>query len=77
MTEYLSSKGPSVRGVATSPGGILGLLWSLADGFNRLGQDAVSHDCPDVLLYAFSPMPFVFPTLLRVILQGHRLPPSS
>lgn len=49
-------------------------LWfSLADGSGPLGQDALVHDWPRTLLYAFPPLPLIFPTLLRVLREGHRL----
>lgn len=49
-------------------------LWfSLMEESSPLGQDALSHDWPDSLLYAFPPMPLIFPTLQRVLQQGHRL----
>ncbi|XP_047454133.1 uncharacterized protein LOC125016013 [Mugil cephalus] len=49
-------------------------LWfSLTEESSPLGQDALVHDWPDSLLYAFPPIPLIFPTLQRVLQQGHRL----
>lgn len=49
-------------------------LWfSLADRSSPLGQDALAHDWPNVLLYAFPPLPLVSHTLHRVFKEGHRL----
>ena len=48
-------------------------LWfSLKERTSPLGQDALAHTWPEVLLYAFPPLPLIFPTLLRVLRQGHR-----
>ncbi len=38
-----------------------------------LGQDALAHDWPQVLLYAFPPLPLILPMPQRVLRQGHRL----
>ncbi|XP_075336649.1 uncharacterized protein LOC142397191 [Odontesthes bonariensis] len=49
-------------------------LWfSLTEESSPLGQDALAHDWPEVLLYAFPPIPLIVPTLQRVLQQGHRL----
>ncbi|XP_075325299.1 uncharacterized protein LOC142383412 [Odontesthes bonariensis] len=49
-------------------------LWfSLTEESSPLGQDALAHDWPEVLLYAFPPIPLIAPTLQRVLQQGHRL----
>lgn len=49
-------------------------LWfSLMEDMSPLGQDALAHDWPDVLLYAFPPLPLIFPTLHRVLQEGHHL----
>lgn len=47
--------------------------FSLADSTSPLGQDALAHDWPRTLLYAFPPFPLVFPTLTRVLQEGHKL----
>lgn len=49
-------------------------LWfSLMEGDSPLGLDALAHSWPRTLLYAFPPIPLIFPTLLRVLQEGHRL----
>ncbi|XP_062372037.1 uncharacterized protein LOC134059609 [Sardina pilchardus] len=49
-------------------------LWfSWTEESSLLGQDALAHDWPEVLLYAFPPIPLILPTLQRVLQQGHRL----
>lgn len=49
-------------------------LWfSLVDSTSPLGQDALAHDWPKVLLYAFPPFPLIDHTLRRVLQEGHRL----
>lgn len=49
-------------------------LWfSLAESASPLGQDALAHDWPRTVLYAFPPVPLIFPTLMRVLLEGHHL----
>ena len=49
-------------------------LWfSWTEESSPLGQDALAHDWPEGLLYAFPPIPLIFPTLQRVLQQGHRL----
>lgn len=49
-------------------------LWfSLMQESSPLGQDALAHDWPDSLLYAFPPIPLIFPTLQRVLQRGHTL----
>lgn len=49
-------------------------LWfSLTGGLGSLGQDALAHPWPQVLLYAFPPLPLIWPTLQRVYQEGHKL----
>ena len=49
-------------------------LWfSWAEVTSPMGQDALAHDWPDSLLYAFPPQPLLLQTLQRVLTQGHRL----
>ncbi|XP_036956139.1 uncharacterized protein LOC119020706 [Acanthopagrus latus] len=49
-------------------------LWfSLTEEASPLGQDALAHDWPEGLLYAFPPMPLIPQILQRVLQQGHRL----
>lgn len=49
-------------------------LWfSLIDSACPLGRDALAHDWPRVLLYAFPPIPLIYQTLLRVQEGGHSL----
>ncbi|XP_049432622.1 uncharacterized protein LOC125889006 [Epinephelus fuscoguttatus] len=49
-------------------------LWfSWTEGDSPLGRDALGHEWPDSLLYAFPPLPLILPTLQRVLQQGHRL----
>lgn len=49
-------------------------LWfSLGDSSSPLGLDALAHDWPRVLLYAFPPLSLIPSTLLRVLQEGHRL----
>ncbi|XDV25256.1 hypothetical protein PO909_029202 [Leuciscus waleckii] len=38
-----------------------------------LGQDALAHNWPDLLLYAFPPIPLLWPVLRRVQERQHRL----
>lgn len=47
--------------------------FSLSGASGALGQDALAHPWPRVLLYAFPPLPLIFPTLQRVLREGHRL----
>ncbi|XP_057685683.1 uncharacterized protein LOC130911993 [Corythoichthys intestinalis] len=49
-------------------------LWfSLGERSSPLGQDALAHPWPRVLLYAFPPLPLIWLTLRRVSLEGHSL----
>lgn len=49
-------------------------LWfSLTGGLGSLAQDALAHPWPQVLLYAFPPLPLICPTLQRVYQEGHKL----
>uniref|UniRef100_UPI0037E82EF3 uncharacterized protein n=1 Tax=Semicossyphus pulcher TaxID=241346 RepID=UPI0037E82EF3 len=49
-------------------------LWfSWTEGDSPLGQDALGHEWPDSLLYAFPPLPLILPTLQWVLQRGHRL----
>ena len=49
-------------------------LWfSLMETSSPLGQDALAHPWPDVLLYAFPPFPLISLTLHRVRRYNHRL----
>uniref|UniRef100_A0A3Q2D886 Uncharacterized protein n=1 Tax=Cyprinodon variegatus TaxID=28743 RepID=A0A3Q2D886_CYPVA len=49
-------------------------LWfSLSDSSCPLGCDALAHDWPRTLLYAFPPLGLISQTLLRVLQEGHRL----
>ncbi|KAK7909311.1 hypothetical protein WMY93_013995 [Mugilogobius chulae] len=49
-------------------------LWfSLTDSSAPLGQDALAHDWPRTLLYAFPPLPLILLTLLRVHEERHKL----
>ncbi|XP_033996783.1 uncharacterized protein LOC117491055 [Trematomus bernacchii] len=49
-------------------------LWfSWAEVTSPMGQDALAHDWPDSLLYAFPPQPLLLQKLQRVLTQGHRL----
>ncbi|XP_020780058.2 uncharacterized protein LOC110159790 [Boleophthalmus pectinirostris] len=49
-------------------------LWfSWTECASPLGQDALAHDWPRTLLYAFPPFPLIFQTLLRVLQEGHSL----
>ena len=49
-------------------------LWfSLAEETSPLGQDALAHDWPESLLYAFPPIPLIHQVLQRVLQQGHSL----
>ncbi|XP_072319724.1 uncharacterized protein [Eucyclogobius newberryi] len=47
--------------------------FSLADRASPLGQDALAHDWPRTMLYAFPPFPLIHQTLLRVFRGGHSL----
>lgn len=47
--------------------------FSLVDDTAPLGLDALAHDWPRTLLYAFPPVPLILPTLLRVFQEGHQL----
>ena len=49
------------------------LLYSLMEGTSPLGQDALAHAWPALLLYAFPPIPLIRVTLERVQQNGHRL----
>ena len=46
------------------------LYFSLADGNAPLGVDALAHQWPNVLLYAFPPLSLISPTLARVREMG-------
>ncbi|XP_041852953.1 uncharacterized protein LOC121647506 [Melanotaenia boesemani] len=46
------------------------LFFSLSDVSAPLGVDALAHQWPDVLLYAFPPLSLISPTLARVREQG-------
>lgn len=49
-------------------------LWfSLTRVPGPLGWDALAHQWPQCLLYAFPPLPLIWPTLRRVHKEGHRL----
>ena len=49
-------------------------LWfSWTEDSSPLGQDALAHEWPRVLLYAFPPLPLIWPTLQRVLQRGHKL----
>ena len=49
-------------------------LWfSWREETSPLGQDALAHDWPNILLYAFPPLPLMLPTLQRVLQKGHRV----
>ncbi|XP_043992837.1 uncharacterized protein LOC122842759 [Gambusia affinis] len=49
-------------------------LWfSLTGAAGALGQDALAHPWPRVLLYAFPPLSLIWPTLQRVLEEGHRM----
>lgn len=49
-------------------------LWfSWTEETSPLGQDALAHDWPEDLLYAFPPLPLIQAVLQRVLQQGHRL----
>ncbi|XP_062279213.1 uncharacterized protein LOC133984014 [Scomber scombrus] len=49
------------------------LLFSLTEETSPLGQDALAHDWPEGLLYAFPPIPLILQILQRVLQHGHRL----
>lgn len=49
------------------------LWYSWMEASSPLGQDALAHDWPPTLLYAFPPLPLLLPTLHRVLQQGHSL----
>ncbi|XP_074533298.1 uncharacterized protein LOC141796211 [Halichoeres trimaculatus] len=49
-------------------------LWfSLRETTSPLGQDALAHPWPEGLLYAFPPLPMIWPTLQRVLQEDHML----
>ncbi|XP_032403374.1 uncharacterized protein LOC116709131 [Xiphophorus hellerii] len=48
-------------------------LWFSLDNTSPLGRDALAHDWPRALLYAFPPFGLLFQTLLRVRQEGHRV----
>ncbi|XP_014827275.1 PREDICTED: uncharacterized protein LOC106916513 [Poecilia mexicana] len=49
-------------------------LWfSLTGAAGALGQDALAHPWPRVLLYAFPPLSLIWPTLQRVLEEGHKM----
>lgn len=49
-------------------------LWYSLHGVpGPLGRDALAHQWPQCLLYAFPPLPLIWPTLQRVLLDGHHL----
>lgn len=49
-------------------------LWfSLREAGSPLGQDALAHPWPKGLLYAFPPLPLIWPTIQRVLQEGHQL----
>ena len=47
-------------------------LW-FAEQVESLGRDALSHEWPDLLLYAFPPIPLIWAVLSRVREMGHRV----
>ncbi|XP_037536617.1 uncharacterized protein LOC119413633 [Nematolebias whitei] len=49
------------------------LWYSLTGASGALGQDALAHPWPRVLLYAFPPLSLIWPTLQRVLEEGHRM----
>ena len=49
-------------------------LWfSLGESTSPLGQDALAHEWPRQLLYAFPPLPLILPTLDRIVRGHHRV----
>ncbi len=49
-------------------------LWfAQVEASSLLGQDALSHDWPDCLLYAFPPIPLLWETLHRITQGRHRV----
>ena len=53
-------------------------LWfSLRETTSPLGQDALAHPWPSSLLYAFPPIPLIWPMLHRVQQGSHRLLPVA
>lgn len=47
--------------------------YSLTGAAGALGQDALAHPWPKVLLYAFPPLSLIWPTLQRICEEGHRV----
>ncbi|KAK5895026.1 hypothetical protein CesoFtcFv8_011655 [Champsocephalus esox] len=65
--------GPEVDLFASEESRHCPLWFSWTEVTSPLGQDALAHDWPDTLLYAFPPLPLILQTLQRVLTQGHRL----